>query len=216
MSSIPVVVMGIKRAQSKAIKTKKHFNKLGFNNVSIFYGLDLKGKNPEKVKSNQVVSYNNFKILEENKDKPQLIIAEDDARITNKEGLMKHLKKGIKGIDRLIWNRKVRIKGKDLIQNTALIGYDTSGIKKALTLTLGDGHWDLALSKKTNQKVSGPFGIEYLYPDMKKKGGIVIGLDEKHIKIRGQEEISRKYDKGEDIPLTYKRYGRTNITYDTL
>ena len=208
MSSIPVVIMGLKRANSKAKSTQRHFKKMGFKNVSIFYGLDIKGKNPEKIKSHQVVAYNNLLILEKNKDKPQLLIAEDDARITKPKELMKHLNKGIKGIDRLIYNYRFRDKKtkKLITQNAALIGYDNNGINRALTLKYTDGHWDLALSRKLSERASGPYGIEYLYPSMKKKGGVVVGLDDFHKKLKIQEKISDAYDKGEAIPLHRKRY----------
>ena len=42
MSNIPVVVLGIKRANNKAVATAKHLRKVGFKNVSIYYGIDLK------------------------------------------------------------------------------------------------------------------------------------------------------------------------------
>jgi len=208
MSSIPVVILGLKRANYKALSTKKHFKKNGFKNVSIFYGLDIKGSNPEKVKSNQVVGYNNLLILEKNKDKSQLLIAEDDARITKPKELMTHLNKGIKGVDRLIWNYRFKDKGskKLITQNAGLIGYDNSGINRALSLSYKDGHWDLVLSRKLSERASGPYGIEYLYPSMKKKGGVVIGLDEHHKKQKKQEKISDAFDKGEEVPLSFKRY----------
>ena len=101
MSSIPVVVLGLRRAKFKAEATKKHLKDIGFKNVSIYYGLDIKGKNPEGIKASQVVMYGAKQILNKNRNIKELIYAEDDVRITQPEALFKHLKNGIKGIERL-------------------------------------------------------------------------------------------------------------------
>tara|TARA_R110000803_G_scaffold70074_1_gene132773 strand:+ start:148 stop:810 length:663 start_codon:yes stop_codon:yes gene_type:complete len=203
MSSIPVVVLGIKRANFKALQTKNHFKKMGFKNVSIYYGLDIKKSNPDNIKKSQITSYNQMKILEENKDKPQLIIAEDDARITKQKELMIHLKKGIKGVDRLIWNYKKFQNNpkKKHTQNTGLVGYSNKGIKKVLEQDWKYGFYDQLLSQKTNEKVSGPFGFEYIY---EKGSGTLHGDDNI---FQRSFQLSRMLDKGEtDIPLSFKRY----------
>ena len=185
MSSIPVVVLGIKRAKFKAEATKKHLKDIGFKNVSIYYGLDIKGKNPEDIKSNQVVLYNNQKLMEDFTGN-QLLVAEDDLRITDPEGLFKHLKNGINGVDRLAWVRKIESgSNKGNLQGGMLIGYDKSGMNRLMTLPLSAGHIDMAISKNIKQKISGSFGIEYHYKGMKKNvKGEITGMTETHKKTK--------------------------------
>ena len=210
MSSIPVVVMGIKRANDKAEETASHLRKVGFKNVSIYYGIDLK-KNKEKVKAvstseginlktTNIAHYNSNKILEREveKDTPQLIITEDDVRITESDDLFKHLKKGIKGVDRLVWNRVITSgSNKGAIQGNQMTGYDSNGMKSALAIKKL-GLIDLFYSRKLEpkEKVSGPYGIEYIYPYMteRTKGGQIKGDMEAHNKPEILNKKSRKFD----------------------
>ena len=79
MSSIPVVVLGIKRKQKRVKDTVNHLRKVGFKNVSIYYGYDIKGGNPEGLTTSNVIMYNQKKILEKalEKDTPGIILAEE-------------------------------------------------------------------------------------------------------------------------------------------
>lgn len=207
MSKIPVFVLGIKRKSGRAQQTARHLKKVGFSNVKIFWGLDLKRSNPDKIKHNEVVLYNNQLLMERNPNLEEVIISEDDTRITEPTRLMKHLKGGIKGIDRLVWNKIYREKKGRVVQGAQMIGYNRSGMNRLLDMPLSAGHIDLAISKRLNEKVSGPFGIEYIYGDLKKnRRGKIIGMNEKHTKSSAIEETSQKYDAGENIPLSHKRY----------
>ena len=228
MSSIPVVVLGIKRLKRKAITTANHLRKEGFKNVSIYYGIDLKN-NKDKVKSvaedeginlatTNIAHYNSNQILERELEKgtPQLIITEDDVRITDNDGLFKHLKKGIKGVDRLVWVSKLTSgSNKDGIRGNQMTGYNENGMKSALAIKRL-GLIDLVYTKHLSpkEKVSGPYGIEYIYPEMttRTKGGKIKGEMEAHNKEEFMNKQSRAYDKGEDPvlkskqPRAHKRY----------
>lgn len=203
MSSIPVIVMGIRRAKNKAEATRKHLRDIGFKNVKIFYGLDIKKSNPENIKHNQIVTYNNQKIMDNFKG-DQLIVAEDDVRITRPEDLFNHLKRGLKGVERLVYAKKLKIRGIVRTIGTQMVGYDRSGINKVLSLPLSTGHLDIALTKHTNEKVpSKSYGIEYVYPDMKLTAkGEAIGLTDTHRKQKQQIKQSRDYDES----IVHQRY----------
>ena len=201
MSNIPVVVMGIKRANDKAEETASHLRKVGFKNVSIYYGIDLKNnKEGLNLKTTNIAHYNSNKILEREVEKgtPQLIITEDDVRITETDELFKHLEKGIKGVDRLVWNRVITSgSNKGAIQGNQMTGYDSNGMKSALAikkLGLIDMFYSRKLEPKEN--VSGPYGIEYIYPYMteRTKGGQIKGDMEAHNKPESLNKKSRKFD----------------------
>jgi len=201
MSSIPVIILGIRRKGSRARQTLSHLKKIGFKNVKIYYGLDIKTSNPENIKHNQIVLYNNQQYLKDFKG-DQVIIAEDDVRITEPDKLFRHLKCGINGIDRLVWNRV----DKGITQGAQMIGYDRSGIDRLLSLPLSAGHIDLAISRRFKEKKSGPFGIEYIYKDQKRdpKTGEIVGMNKDHRKTKKVEEASRRFDN--PTKNSYNRY----------
>ena len=226
MSNIPLVVMGIRRLKNKALSTANHLRKVGFKNVSIYYGIDLKmdkdkvktvaDKEDINLRTTNIAHYNSNKILERELEKgtQQLIITEDDVRITDKEGLFKHLKNGIKGVDRLVWVSKLTSgSSKDNIRGNQMTGYNENGMKSALEIKKL-GLIDLVYSKHLSpkEKVSGSYGIEYIFPDMTKrtKGGQIKGEMESHNKEIFMEKQSRAYDKGEEVvlkkPIAHKRY----------
>lgn len=226
MSSIPVVVMGIKRLSSKATQTASHLRSIGFKKVSIKYGIDLKKDISElkKVKEDEginlttvnIAHYNSNQILKKALDKgiSNLIIVEDDVRITKRSELFEHLKKGVKGVDRLVWvNVLTSGSNKGNIRGNQMTGYNVNGMKSALAIKRL-GLIDLVYSKKLSPKenVSGPFGIEYIYPDMttRVKGGKIKGELEAHNKEIFQNNQSRAYDDGDEVifksPNAHKRY----------
>jgi hypothetical protein len=224
MTSIPVVVLGIKRANNKAVSTANHLRKVGFKNVSIYYGIDLK-KDTKKIKeiskdenvnlnTTNIAHYNSNQILkrELQKGTNEIIITEDDVRITDKEGLFKHLKNGIKGVDRLVWNRLINSgSAKGAIQGNQMTGYSRRGMKSALEISKL-GLIDLVYSRNLSpkEKVSGSFGIEYIYPDMTERTerGEIKGSMESHNKPDILNKRSRALDAGEDIklPRAHNRY----------
>ena len=159
MSSIPVVVLGIKRAKFKAEATKKHLKDIGFKNVSIYYGLDIKGKNPEDIKSNQVVLYNNQKLMEDFTGN-QLLVAEDDLRITDPEGLFKHLKNGIRGIERLVY-LDIPTKSK-YPYGTQMIGFSNRPLNQVADEEVNRS-FDNYLNNNYKQNVGKNYGFEFIY-----------------------------------------------------
>ena len=218
MSSIPVVVLGLKRKQKRVKDTVNHLRKVGFKNVSIYYGYDIKGGNPEGLTTSNVVMYNDKKILENalEKDIPEIILAEDDVRITKPEALFKHLKNGIKGVDRLVWVRVMSGSNKGATQGTQMTGYSKSGMSNTLAIK-GMGHMDIFLSNRLEpkEKVSGPYGIEYIYPEMrskKDKRGMIKGDLPAHTKSQFEAEQAQDYDEGKEpvlktkTPTAHKRY----------
>tara|TARA_R110000823_G_scaffold195755_1_gene327093 strand:+ start:2018 stop:2680 length:663 start_codon:yes stop_codon:yes gene_type:complete len=219
MSSIPVVVLGIKRKQKRVKDTVNHLRKVGFKNVSIYYGYDIKGGNPEGLTTSNVIMYNQKKILEKalEKDTPGIILAEDDVRITKPDALFKHLKNGIKGVDRLVWTIIIPSgSNKGATGGNQMTGYSNRGMKNALAIK-GMGHMDMFLSNRLEpkEKVSGPYGIEYLYPEMrskKDKRGMIKGDLPAHTKSQFEAEQSRDYDEGNEpvlktkTPIGHKRY----------
>ena len=79
------------------------------------------------------------------------------------------------------------------------------------------GHMDMFLSNRLEpkEKVSGPYGIEYLYPEMrskKDKRGMIKGDLPAHTKSQFEAEQSRDYDEGNEpvlktkTPIGHKRY----------
>ena len=74
-----IIVLGIERNSERAIETQNHLKDLGFLNVDIYWGADLK-ENLE-IKKTQICMYNAKKILDMNRDLNRIIYCEDDIRI---------------------------------------------------------------------------------------------------------------------------------------
>lgn len=160
MSSIPVIILGLRRARFKAEQTKKHLKDIGFKNVSIHYGLDLKGSNPEGIKPSQVVMYGAKEILNKNRNLKELIYAEDDVRITQPEALFRHLKNGIRGIERLVY-LDIPTKNKYPF-GTQMIGFSNRAINQVADEEVNRS-FDNYLNAKYKQNVGRNYGFEFIY-----------------------------------------------------
>ena len=180
MSSIPVFVLGVNRKgmKEKAIATRNHLKKVGFKNVRIYYGADIRNKptyiadNGDKkfVKLNQITMFNSLELLRKKRDLKELIYAEDDVRITKPEELFKHLKNGIKGIERLVYLDKPKpppyiqeqFVNKSLPYGTQMVGFDNKSINK-----VGDFNryynYDVGLNKHFSPNVGTNYGFEFVY-----------------------------------------------------
>ena len=208
MSSITVFVLGIKRNAARASATATHLKKIGFKNVSIYYGDDLKNNitydDGKVIKPPQIVMWNALQILRKNRNLKELIYAEDDVRITKPQELFQHLKGGIKGIDRLVYldNIKVReklrnrFKNKSALYGTQMIGYDNNAINKLADVNKYSSY-DIYLNLEHNQKIGKNYGFEYVYD----KGE---NIHKHHTKK--QRDISVEFDKGNIPPVSSKRY----------
>ena len=163
--------------------------------------------------------YNQKKILEDALEKniPQIILAEDDVRITKPNALFKHLKGGIRGVDRLVWTTIITSgSNKGATGGNQLTGYSKRGMINTLDIK-GMGHMDMFLSNRLEpkEKVSGPYGIEYIYPEMrskKDKRGMIKGDLPAHTKSQFEAEQAQDYDEGKEpvlktkTPTAHKRY----------
>ena len=96
-----IIVLGIKRNSERAIETQKHLKDLGFMNVDIFWGTDLK-EYPE-IKKTEICMYNAKKILGMNRDLNRIIYCEDDIRIYDPITLKEYLNQELEGIHRLVY-----------------------------------------------------------------------------------------------------------------
>jgi hypothetical protein len=213
MSSIPVFVLGIKRNAERSLATAKHLKSIGFKNVSIYNGDDLKNNIKYKdsngdekiIKPSQIVMWNALQMLRKHRNLKELIYAEDDVRITRPLELFHHLKGGIKGIDRLVYLDWLKVKEKDRKRykspnakhGTQMIGYDSNAINK-----LADFdkylNYDVALNLYFNQKFGKSYGFEYVYD----KGENI----HKHHRKKDKER-SIEFDKN-NTPISSKRYSK--------
>ena len=192
MSNMPVVVLGLRRARFKAEQTKKHLKDIGFKNVSIHYGLDLKGSNPEGIKASQVVMYGAKQILNKNRNLKELIYAEDDVRITKPEELFRHLKGGIKGIERLVY-LDIPTKNKYPF-GTQMIGFSNRVINQLADEEVNKS-FDNYLNNNYNQKVGKNYGFEFIY----NKGGKTIHSHQTKKQLEKSIEFSNE-------PRSHRRY----------
>lgn len=186
--------------KEKAIATRNHLKDIGFKNVKIYYGADIRNKptyitddgDKKLIKLNEITMFNSLELLRKNRNLKELIYAEDDVRITQPEALFKHLKNGIKGIERLVY-LDIPTKNKYPF-GTQLVGFSNRAINQVADLNKYYSY-DLGLNKNFTQNVGKNYGFEFVYD----KGDKPIHAHASKKQIKQSREF-------ENEPRAHRRY----------
>ena len=160
-----IIILGIKRNQNRAIETQKHLKDLGFMNVDIFWGIDIK-EAPE-IKLPQICMYNAKKILDMNRDEKRIIYCEDDTRIYDPITLKEYLNQELEGIHRLVYldipvKKDNNFKEPHYKYGTQMILFSNQYINE-IADRKENKSFDNFLNKEYYNTFAEPTGFEYMY-----------------------------------------------------
>ena len=160
-----IIVLGIERNSERAIETQNHLKDLGFLNVDIYWGADLK-ENLE-IKKTQICMYNAKKILDMNRDLNRIIYCEDDIRIYDPIALKGYLNQDLKGIHRLVYLDIPVRKDANFLEphyklGSQMILFDNEYINKIADYP-SNKSFDTFLNREYYNTFAEPTGFEYIY-----------------------------------------------------
>jgi len=160
-----IIILGIKRNENRALETQKHLKDLGFMNVDIYWGLDI--KETTEIKLPQICMYNAKKILNMNRDEKRIIYCEDDVRIYDAITLKEYLNQELEGIHRLVYldipvKKDNNFKEPHYKYGTQLILFSNQYINE-IADRKENKSFDNFLNKEYYNTFAPPTGFEYIY-----------------------------------------------------